>query len=84
MDGSYPGSGDFDFGSILRVLQEAQFQGYVSAEVFDYSPGATFIAKYLAENGSSPRSRGRTMASCDRSIARNRPEMGLCELQDRF
>jgi len=45
MDGGYPGSGDFDFGSILRVLREHDFQGYVSAEVFDYSPGATFIAR---------------------------------------
>ncbi len=45
MDGSYPGSRDFDFGSILRVLQEENFQGYVSAEVFDFSPGAEFIAR---------------------------------------
>jgi D-psicose/D-tagatose/L-ribulose 3-epimerase len=45
MDGGYPGSGNFDFGSILRVLQEENFQGYVSAEVFDYSPGAEFIAR---------------------------------------
>lgn len=45
MDGSYPGCGDFDFGSILQVLLAGQFQGYVSAEVFDYSPGATFIAR---------------------------------------
>ena len=45
MDGTYPGGGDFDFGSILGVLQEAQFQGYVSAEVFDYSPGALFIVR---------------------------------------
>jgi sugar phosphate isomerase/epimerase len=45
MDGSYPGSRDFDFGSILRVLQEQDFQGYVSAEVFDFGPGAEFIAR---------------------------------------
>ena len=35
----------------LRVLQEEHFQGYVSAEVFDFSPGPEFIAqetlKYL-------------------------------------
>lgn len=45
MDGGYPGSGDFDFGSILSVLEEEDFQGYVSAEVFDPSPGAEFIAR---------------------------------------
>jgi sugar phosphate isomerase/epimerase len=45
MDGSYPGARDFDFGSILRVLQEEDFQGYVSAEVFDFSPGPEFIAR---------------------------------------
>jgi sugar phosphate isomerase/epimerase len=45
MDGGYPGSGDFDFGAILRVLEEKAFDGYVSAEVFDATPGATFIAR---------------------------------------
>jgi sugar phosphate isomerase/epimerase len=45
MDGGYPGSGDFDFGSILSVLEEEDFQGYVSAEVFDPSPGAELIAR---------------------------------------
>ncbi len=45
MDGTYPGNRDFDFGSILRVLQEEHFQGYVSAEVFDYAPGAAYIAE---------------------------------------
>jgi D-psicose/D-tagatose/L-ribulose 3-epimerase len=45
MDGSYPGAGDFDFGAILSVLQEEGYQGYVSAEVFDFSPGAELIAR---------------------------------------
>jgi sugar phosphate isomerase/epimerase len=45
MDGGYPGSGDFDLSAILHVLQEANFQGYVSAEVFDFSPGLEFIAR---------------------------------------
>jgi sugar phosphate isomerase/epimerase len=45
MDGGYPGSGDFDFGSILGVFQEAKYGGYVSAEVFDYTPGAAYIAR---------------------------------------
>jgi sugar phosphate isomerase/epimerase len=45
MDGGYPGSGDFDLSAILRVLQEENYQGYVSAEVFDFSPGPEFIAR---------------------------------------
>jgi sugar phosphate isomerase/epimerase len=45
MDGGYPGAGDFDFGAILSVLQEEDYQGYVSAEVFDFSPGAELIAR---------------------------------------
>jgi D-psicose/D-tagatose/L-ribulose 3-epimerase len=49
MDGSYPGAGDFDFGAILSVLQEENYQGYVSAEVFDFSPGAEFIARQTIE-----------------------------------
>ena len=50
MDGSYPGAGDFDFGAILRVLQESYYTGYVSAEVFEYSPGAAFIARETLKN----------------------------------
>lgn len=45
MDGRYPGAGNFDFGSILHVLQKADYQGYVSAEVFDFAPGAATIAR---------------------------------------
>ena len=45
MDGGYPGSGDFDFGSILQVLRQEGYQGYVSAEVFDFNPGAEFISR---------------------------------------
>jgi sugar phosphate isomerase/epimerase len=45
MDGGYPGSGDCDFGSILEVLRQEGYRGYVSAEVFDFGPGAEFIAR---------------------------------------
>lgn len=45
MDGGHPGSGDFDFGSILRVLGEENYQRYVSVEAFDFSSGAEFIAR---------------------------------------
>ena len=49
MDGSYPGAGDFDFGAVLSVLQEEDYQGYVSAEVFNFSPGAELIARRTLE-----------------------------------
>ena len=45
MDGGHPGSGDFDFGSILRVLEQASYGGYVSVEAFDFSPGGERIAR---------------------------------------
>jgi len=45
MDGGYPGCGDFDFCSILRVLQEEGYDRYVSVEAFDFSPGAAHIAR---------------------------------------
>lgn len=45
MDGGHPGSGDFDFASILRVLAEVNYQGYVSTEAFDFSLGAEVIAR---------------------------------------
>jgi len=45
MDGGYPGSGEVDFGAILGALRQEGYGGYVSAEVFDYSPGAERIAR---------------------------------------
>jgi sugar phosphate isomerase/epimerase len=45
MDGNYPGFGPFDFASILDVLRQEKYQGYVSVEVFDYALGAEFIAR---------------------------------------
>lgn len=45
MDGGYPGSGDVDFGPILNALDEGGYRGYVSAEVFDFTPGAMVIAR---------------------------------------
>ena len=54
MDGSYPGAGDFDFGSILRVLEQEGYAGYVSAEVFDNRPGAAFIATETIQHLKAP------------------------------
>ena len=40
-----PGMGDIDFVPILRTLQEVGYDGWVSVEVFDYTPGVESLAK---------------------------------------
>jgi D-psicose/D-tagatose/L-ribulose 3-epimerase len=44
MDGRYPGTGDYDFGSLLGQLQDLDYKGWVSLEVFDFKPSAGEIA----------------------------------------
>lgn len=44
MDGRHPGTGDYDFKSVLRVLARRGFKGWISLEVFDFSAGAEKIA----------------------------------------
>lgn len=48
-----PGMGETDFTPIFRALNDVQYEGWVSVEVFDYSPGAEHIAveslRYMRE-----------------------------------
>ena len=40
LDGSYPRpSGGYDFRPVLQVAKDRGFGGWVSMEVFDFSPG---------------------------------------------
>ncbi len=39
-----PGMGEVDFKPIFKTLQSVEYGGWVSVEVFDYSPGAEYLA----------------------------------------
>lgn len=45
-----PGMGDVDFVPIFKALSDVKYEGWVSVEVFDYSPGIETIAKQSMQN----------------------------------
>jgi sugar phosphate isomerase/epimerase len=45
----YPGSGEIDFVPIFRALRDVGYDGFVSVEVFDFSPGPETIARKSIE-----------------------------------
>jgi sugar phosphate isomerase/epimerase len=45
LDGRYPGTGSYDFKPLFDVLRRRGYARWISAEVFDFTPGAEKIAR---------------------------------------
>ena len=45
MDGRYPGTGNYDFASLLRTLERLHYRHWISLEVFDFAPDPVTIAR---------------------------------------
>ena len=44
LDGKHCGAGSYDFKPVLAMLRKRNYQGWVSLEAFDFSPGAERLA----------------------------------------
>lgn len=44
IDGRHPGTGNYDFVPVFRNLQRLNYQGWISMEAFDFTPGAEVLA----------------------------------------
>jgi sugar phosphate isomerase/epimerase len=49
MDGPRPGVGNFPFPLMLRTLRELGYQGWLSVEVFDFTPDGATVARLAGE-----------------------------------
>ena len=45
MDGRHPGTGRYDFRRVFRALREADYDGWISLEVFQFKPSGEAIAR---------------------------------------
>lgn len=45
IDGRHPGTGTYDFTSVFQKLHRLNYQGWISMEAFDFTPGAETLAR---------------------------------------
>jgi sugar phosphate isomerase/epimerase len=44
LDGRRCGAGDYDYKPLFEVLRRRDYQGWISLEAFDFTPGAEKLA----------------------------------------